>query len=539
MKKTVSANISGIIFNMDEDAYEKFHNYLSAVRGHFSASEGRDEIMADIEARVAEMFQQRVGDRKQVVTLKDVEEVITQMGKPEDFAGDGAGAGASAEEAAAGTGSGRKYRRLYRDSDDRVLGGVCSGIAHYFGFDPLWLRLAFAVALFFFGTGVLLYILLWIIVPQARTAAEKLEMKGEKVNISNISKSIEEEMDYLKKKLNDLKDDAKNIKTKPIVDKAENIFSRFFSFLGELFTALMKGFLRFIGFILLAIGIIFLIWIIIAAVGGYTITTIAEGDFSAIPFPGILNYFFDSPFQVTLLKGGLLLLIGIPVFMFIYEGIKLLFRVKTKTHIIGFTAFALWIAGWMICAIVAAGMVKDYSVKSVVKKEIPLLQPAGSTIYLSVKNDGLGGDEDEDTNQISIKINNHRLLYRNDGKVYLGYVQLDVQKSENDSFKLVIRKISRGETRKEAQQRADEVQYNFSQSDSAITFSPYFTIGEKSKWRAQQLKLTLKVPPGKSIYLDGSMEEIIYDIENVTNTVDEEMPGKKWIMTEKGLESEE
>src|SRR5690349_12113363 len=141
MNKTVTVNIGGIVFHIDENAYERFKQYLEAIRVHFTGSEGRDEIMQDIEARIAEMFQEKIKEQKQVVTLADVEEVITVMGRPEQFSGTGESDGAEAEPSATTTVNVK--RRLYRNPDEKMIGGVASGISAYFDVDPVWIRLAF------------------------------------------------------------------------------------------------------------------------------------------------------------------------------------------------------------------------------------------------------------------------------------------------------------------------------------------------------------------------------------------------------------
>lgn len=198
MNKTVTVNIGGIVFHIDENAYERFKQYLEAIRSHFTTAEGRDEIMQDIESRIAEMFQDRIKDSKQVITLEDVEEVTIQMGRPEQF-GDEAAHEEQSKSERPEVQEGPVKRRLFRNPDDKLLGGVCSGVANYFDIDAVWVRLAFAFIFFVFGSGFLLYILLWIIVPEAKTTAEKLQMRGEPVTISNIEKNVKEEMEQIRK----------------------------------------------------------------------------------------------------------------------------------------------------------------------------------------------------------------------------------------------------------------------------------------------------------------------------------------------------
>ena len=146
MNKTLSVNIGGMVFHVEENAYQNLNSYLDAIRGYFTTSDGRDEIIQDIEARIAEMFHERLGESRQVVTSDDVEHVISTLGRPEQYLmGDEEPVeqGATKEST-----SKRSYRRLYRDPDDRIIGGVCAGLSHYIGLDPIWLRLAFAISLF-------------------------------------------------------------------------------------------------------------------------------------------------------------------------------------------------------------------------------------------------------------------------------------------------------------------------------------------------------------------------------------------------------
>lgn len=188
MKTTVNLNIQGIVFHLDDDAFKVFKTYLDSIHVHFKESRGRDEIINDIEMRIVELFQQQLASNKQVITLADVENVKAIMGSPSDFDDEAQNA--------------NLYhiipkKRLYRDMDHRMIGGVCSGLGAYFNTDPTWFRLAFVVATLS-GLSPLVYVILWIVVPPARTIAEKLEMFGEPVNISNIEKAIMEEMGDLR-----------------------------------------------------------------------------------------------------------------------------------------------------------------------------------------------------------------------------------------------------------------------------------------------------------------------------------------------------
>ena len=196
MKKTFSINLNGIVFNIDEDAYDKLQLYLSSIERHFSKEEERKEIIVDIEARLAEIFSGKIKPTKQVINVDDVDDVIRMMGQPGDFADE-----ESEEIPKEDPLYHKKYRRMYRDPDSRVIGGVCSGLSAYFGIDPVFLRLIFLIAFFGFGVGLLIYLILWIVLPEARTTAQKLEMRGEKVNVSNIGNFVKDEFNNMKRNI--------------------------------------------------------------------------------------------------------------------------------------------------------------------------------------------------------------------------------------------------------------------------------------------------------------------------------------------------
>src|SRR5210317_94176 len=199
MNKTININLGGIFFHIDELAYQKLKLYLDAIRRSLSDDpQGRDEILNDIELRIGELLNKRITDPRQVVNENDIDEITKIMGKPEDYMVDEEMFDDSNNYRPRGTG-----KRLFRDTEDKFLGGVCSGLAHYFGMDTIWMRIIWLILFFGFGLGLLVYILLWILIPSADTTTEKLQMKGEPVNISNIEKKIREEFQGVTSRVKD------------------------------------------------------------------------------------------------------------------------------------------------------------------------------------------------------------------------------------------------------------------------------------------------------------------------------------------------
>lgn len=205
MKKTISINMRGYVFNIDDDAYEVLNKYLNEINNHYKNTPGFEDIINDIENRIAELFQLKMTGNKQVITLIDVSEVIKILGHPSDFDRE-----LEEDQASGYAYSGRGTKRLFRDPENRVVGGVCSGLGYYFNIDPVWIRLLFVFGVVFAGTGPLIYLILWIVLPPARSLTDRLEMQGDPINISNIEKAVKEEMADVKDKLGDFAKQAKD-----------------------------------------------------------------------------------------------------------------------------------------------------------------------------------------------------------------------------------------------------------------------------------------------------------------------------------------
>ena len=195
MKITVSINLGGYSFNIDEDAYAELKRYLKSLEFHFAGEESSSEILSDIETRMAEIFRTKLTTYKQVINIEDVNQVIAVLGTPEDISD---AEGPTTHEKF----SSRGYHRMYRDPDHRIIGGVCAGMAAYWHMDMWLVRLIFFILLMMGGIGILIYLILYIVLPEARTTAEKIEMKGRPVNIHNIKDSVKKEFDTVRKNMN-------------------------------------------------------------------------------------------------------------------------------------------------------------------------------------------------------------------------------------------------------------------------------------------------------------------------------------------------
>jgi len=525
MNKTVTVNIGGMVFHIEELAYEKLKKYLEAIRGYFTTSDGRDEIIQDIESRIAEMFAERIGKSRQVITEADVDFVVNALGRPEQVAGadDDGNAKSSSNNGNYNGGNfnstvnDKGYRRLYRDPDDKVVGGVCSGISHYVGIDPIWLRLIFAVAFFVFGSGFVLYLILLVIVPKAKTTSEKLEMKGQAVNIDNIKKTIEEEVEDIKSRLNG---------NGPAFKRGTSGIARFFEGVGSVLVEILRFFIKFVGGVLAFVLIVILFALFVTLLG-------ITGVIGDAQIPVFLSSVFLDSTQLTLATIGIGIVIGVPVLMLLYRIIRSLFKIKSESNVVRYTASIIWAAGVVICFFVGMKISRDFRVREEYRAEMPISQPSGDTLMLEkIPN------EDYNVSWYDDVTINQDIWTVGAGadSINFNMVELDIVKAEGDRFELQEIARGRGSSRREAEDNLRRIDYRYAQEGNTLKVSDHYTLSKGVKFRGQKIKMLLKVPVGKSVYLGNDMGDVIYDIKNKTNTYDLDMIGHTWTMTETGLE---
>ncbi len=523
MNKTLTINISGIVFNIEEDAYETLKSYLGKMKRHFANEEGSDEIVADIEARLAELLKAKINAGKQVLVTADINDAIGIMGQPEDFSDNGSEENKKTENHSSTSSSqnfyGNKRRRVFRDPDTKVLGGVCSGIGNYFDIDPLWIRLALVVLFFGFGSGFLLYIILWVIIPEAKTTAEKLEMRGEPVDVNTISKTIKDEAENIKNKAKDFGDNVKDHFSKnkdntgKFVDLLRQIFSTIFNIIG-----------RIVGVFLIFIGIVFFVGLFSVLFGFGKIDNLTTGEF--------MNSFAGEDFPMFWSKFGLVLAVGIPCAMFIYKGLKLLLNIKYHNRWINIGAGIGWVSGLILCFCIAANFANQFSEDATLKQQADVRWTKGDTLYLKASANYNKTDSDVD-----FSIDNGRWYINNQSKTatWWGKPKVRVIMSENDSLYVFIIKSANGLEKADAAQRAKNVSYNLVQQDSVVMIDKYYSFPALDKFRGQEAEVLIKMPRNKTIYFDGSLKNLLYDVDNTNEYYDSDMIGKYWRMTDNGL----
>lgn len=528
MKKTFTINISGSVFHIEEDAYEKLREYLQMLTGHFGSDADGREILQDIELRIAELFNKKMEtEGKDVILDVWVDEVIARMGKPEDFMEEEDAEEANTEPPQGQPAEGRIKRRMYRDPDHRVIGGVCSGLGAYFNIDPVILRIIFFILVWVYGIFLLIYIMLWIAVPKARTTAEKLEMKGQEPTVSNIEKSIKEEVKDVKESYNRFRNSA-------TYEKGRDQMGRFGDVAYNVFRVLLR-------IVIIAAGVLLIIFAFIGLIGFVTSMVIGQSIFHSVPWfhgvgpnfhmPDIVN-FFIAPGSMTILMTAIAILIAIPLFGILFAGTKMVFRFKSNNKVIFLSSLVIWFVALITVVVVSVSQIKDYSKEITISQNQVIGCQNCKTLYLEVEEDPYTYR----SSHYNVDLERMRVVSGDNGPVLIGEPRLDIEESNSGEFVILIRKKSKGSDAENAKENVENIVYNFSQKDSVVTFDPYYRLKDHERWLDQEVDITVKVPKGKSVYLGERMERIIYDIENVSNTWDGDMIGKYWEMTDLGLQ---
>lgn len=531
MNKTININLGGIFFHIDEIAYQKLKLYLDAIRRSLSDDpQGRDEILNDIEHRIGELLSERIKDARQVVNENDIDEITKIMGKPEDYLVDEEIFEDEPKYKSRGA-----SKKLFRDAEDKFLGGVSSGLGHYFGIDALWVRIIWVVLVFAgFGTGIPIYILLWILIPQAETTAEKLQMKGEPVNISNIEKKIREEFQDVSSKLkdgvNDVTSKVKNSDFKKNVgNKTKSGLQEILDTLGTVLVTLFKVFGKLIGALLIFIAAATLIGLIIGAfsLGSFEILGFGDGFINHPPF------FYDAILPTWLLIAFTFIAIGIPFVVLFMLGLKILsnnlksFSTTTKLSLLG-----IWIISLLGLGFAGINFAAQTAYDGVFNQTEEL--PFVATDTLKVK---IIGDENLSNRSELRRRYSYETVYDNDiKKLYSNRINVDVKTTDKLNAFVKIRKESSGKSRQNANLNAETIEYQFNLNNQNLLLNGYFLTDFKNMIKEQLIDITIYIPVNTIIYLDGSTRTFLDDVDNIQNVNDRDMPKHYYKMTENGLE---
>lgn len=597
MKKVININFQGRVIPIEEAAYDMLKQYVESLRRFFADEEGRDEIINDIEGRIAELFGESLKKGSTCITEADVNQIIESMGRPEDFEGEEGKVksqlGGEENRGHQHTADSESPRgRLYRDENDKILGGVCGGLSTYLRVDPTIVRLVFALISFGAGTGILLYILLWIIlpskalvhttstkrlyrnpeekvvagvasgiasyfdiavwiprlifalplvlgiinsifrgifwfdvdpfpsiifgsfggtlfivyavlwavIPEAKSASEKLEMRGEKVDLNTIKNTIQEDLEGFKSRAEkwggEFKNKARDFSQEvgstigqtgqQFGAEAGSAIKRGGSRLGRAIGILFKAFFLFIAGIIAFALLVALLAIMVAGVG---------------VFP-LKNFFLEGFWQNFLAWSTLLLFLGVPVVAFITWVIRRIMGVRSGNRYLGFTFGGLWFIGLVCAGLLAASIARNFDARARDKQDYTIVQPSTGKLIVNVP-------------ESKVKVYGRwfrmdGILSMSDDSLFLNNVRLRIVKSNDSLFHISSYKYSNGPDESSALRNVKEISYGINQQDSLIYLDRGFSLQRGTRFRNQSVTVNLQVPVGKRIVIKESVSRRLH-----------------------------
>jgi len=506
MEKTIKINLAGVVFQIEEEAYHVLRDYLSAIDARLKNTPGGNEALDDIESRIAEIFQTQKG-LSGIISGENVDTMIKIIGKPEDF-----------EQGYEGSSEPPRYgsytRRLYRNPDDTIISGVCGGIGAYLNFDPVWIRLLFIVFTFTFGIGFLIYIALWIALPNAFSDSQKKELYGE-----NFSKR---------------RSGRKNENSEFRENRAGNAagaLNEVFRAVGKFFYVLLRVFLVAFGVCFVLSGFAFLVTFILIFFFRYPFFSINDSLSSGLFYlPDMLDFFMSpaiTPWVLVLLSAAVVL----PLLAIIYWGLKMIFWFRVRDWVLSLVALVLWVMSVSALALILFNQGISFA-ETGNRVDQTIIESAGDTLFLKADKTISSLKFDQ---EISIPDNEYSLfINKADHRLY-GRPELNINYTEDRNPRITVERYSHGKTRREAIAKAESFIFNYRISGDTIYIDQYYEVPAVHKWSGSWVEIDIMIPKGKVIWIDKDTEPMFKNW--IGNDVESwELGNKYWRWTEDGPE---
>ncbi|WP_316823559.1 PspC domain-containing protein [Pedobacter gandavensis] len=505
MKKTLNINIGNSIIHLEEDAYEMLTVYLNEVKQHFAKNADDFEIVTDIENRIAEMFGEILTiQQKQVIDIQDVRSVIIQMGSVKDFENSEEQEENNGNYQPSSTPTGIK--KLYRDTDQAMVAGVCVGLGHYLNIEARWLRLAALISIFIGGSGILIYLIMWIVIPRAESKSEKMAMRGEAANLRG----------FMNSHLN------------PLVQQSRGFLAEFFEFLGNFISGTGKAVLKVVATGVVIFGSFLLLMLIISLAGLFGLWDAAV--YSYFPFSIIDETYFSNMVLAAFV------VFVIPILALVLFSIRVAFNGKPIHKTLSFGLLIIWLVGLAVSVFYIAKVSAEFK-ESAEFAQVTELVPH-KTLVLSIDKTRFFTKEDSLNYKIDpINYKGRRIL--NDGRGPLDQprnMSLRLEKSQNGKIALTENYSSNGRTFESALKNAQNIHYDFQQVDSTLNFSSALQLMKKANYRGQEVSLTLAVPVGTHLKINRDFNRYLNGYNFWDCYSDDNQEYSEWVMTETGLE---
>ena len=619
MKTIININLGGRSVAIEDSAFEKIKTYTESLRQYYRNEEGRDEIITDIESRFSELMHEKIRKGAAHITDADVDEMIAAMGRPEDFDNK-----ENSEERKTYTGPNFSFgekRRLYRDESNKVIGGVCSGIANWLNIDPTVVRILFAIISFggfgagfliyiflwiflpakninvykgkrmyrnpddkiiggvaggmgayfnmnpatirwilviplilsalmsvrffgwnndfdifpnfFFGgwsgTFIFIYIVLWIVLPEAGTPYQKMEMHGKTIDVNTIRENVQSSMGDIKNRLQDWGEEVKQAggrigeKVNTFAQQRGPAFGREFGYAaarGGTGAGYVLGMFFKVVFLILAAVIVIPLFIAFLAF-----------LFSGFAWAPINNFLWTSDNQQMWAWGTLLFFIGAPIVGLMVSLIRMILKVRTPGNYLNWLFGGLWAVGWVCLVMFVASLSKDLKRVESLETPVNIQQPVDGKMILAVNQPELEFYSDK---YGWIQTGDIKGLSFTEDTMKLSTISIDFEKSPDSLYRVFTRREAMGKTDQEALGRANGIQYNIASKDSILNLPNGFAIDKGSKYRFQNVRVKVQVPVGKKVRIDPSVREKLSDGQ-ITLTRNAGRRGNSWKINTKNI----
>ncbi|UKT63063.1 PspC domain-containing protein [Pedobacter mucosus] len=522
MEKTIIINIGNTIIHIEESAYEFLKAYLNEIKQHFANHEDDFEIITDIENRIAELLTEQLEEqKKQVVDSVTVNAVIAQMGRVKDFD--------FVEEGEEEPFTEANYqfhaeKKLYRDMDERVIAGVCAGFAHYINIEVKWMRLATILAVFAGGAGFLVYAILWVIMPKAKSRIERMEMKGEPANLQGFQKNLDEELQAVKERLS-----AVNQHAQPLISRFGIFVGEFFEWLGRFIGGTGKVIFKIIAGFIIAFGSLMLLVLVITLGAFYGFWDGSLEEY--LP----LSIFNESNKDVILFSAFIVCFI--PILALVLFSIRVAFNKQAINKILSFALLIIWLAGVATVGYQAAKISSEFKqhaelTQTTILKTLP-------TYTIDIDKSKYFSKEDSILNHIDANQRNQIVVddFEDGPFASTNNIRININKSETGTTRLTQKYESQGKTFPSALQNAQNINYNYVFKDSTFVFNPRFQLKKGKIWRNQEVRLDLEIPVGTRLVIKDDAYRYInnYGAWECENKENDNNGYSIWVMTEDGL----
>lgn len=499
MKKTVSVNIKGTNFLIEEDAYELLQDYIERLTKTLRNESGSKEIIEDVELRIAEICTSKLNESKTVIELEDIEEILNRLGDPSDYVDGEDYEESTAQHSQTNKTSGSE-KRLYRDTENAILGGVCQGIANFFNIDVVIIRAIFVIILLFGGFGFPLYVILWIIIPKAKNTIDRLRMKGRPITVETVREEVENAAGRVK-------EGSKNLADKI---RRDDTYQKSVSRGGRILTSIL-------GVILLLWGFSWLISFLVLIVAGFRFIPV-EGVNGLMSITDFSKLVLTDPGDITLAWTGVLLLALSAITLLILAGIMLIARLKNKWAKLSLVGlFITGLTGFFICLYLGMKIGRDFTMEGEVEKEIASVHTQELVIIPKTGKQMPDGGLTVSTKAGPVEITSYQsggLMSVDEEDIHMDGIDFEYKKSSDSLFHIYRNFSARGETRKKGKKVAKNIVHGAALQGDTLVMSTGYRFPKTDKIRNQEVTIIIEIPKDGTVRFNDRMIKLETDEYN-------------------------